>query len=218
MKTYSRLAAWAVALIAIGALGLAACGPAASSPLGERQTATPSVSPHSSASPSIAAATPVPLIEAFTSERHGFSIASPTGWVARPATEPWTKDVPDFMSTAGDIFDDPVLEADLWIAVASQPIGAATPEVWAAEKLAFDDGCTASEPIAVDGATGLIGAGDCTRAAVTTDDRGYFFWLYTGGDDPSLTDAYDRAWFEEVLATVQLQPEDAVDAAASASP
>ena len=47
---------------------------------------------------------------------------------------------------------------------------------------------------------------DCTRAAVTSDGRGYFFWLYTGDDDPSLGETYDRAWFEDVLATVQLQP------------
>ena len=122
------------------------------------------------------------------------------------------------MSTAGDIFHDPAREADLWIAVASQPIGASTPDQWAAEKLAFDDGCKASEPITVDGATGVIGADDCTRAAVTTNGRGYFVWLYTGGDDPSLNAPYDGAWFKEVLATLQLQPEDAVDMAPSAAP
>ena len=183
MKTSSKSAARAVALIAIGALGLAGCGSAASPSVGERQTAAPTVSPRPSASQSAAAATPPASTETFTSERNGFSISYPTGWMTRPATEPWTKDVPDFMSPAGDIFHDPVREADLWIAVASQPIGASTPDQWVAEKLAFDDGCTASKPIAVDGATGVIGADDCTRAAVTTDGRGYFVWLYTGGDD-----------------------------------
>jgi hypothetical protein len=116
------------------------------------------------------------------------------------------------MSTGGDVVYDPVLQSNLWIAVASQPIGDATPDAWAAEKLAFDDGCATSEPIAIDGTAGLIGADGCTRAAVTIDGRGYFFWLYTGGDDPSLGVTYDRAWFEEFLATVQLQPEDAIDA------
>lgn len=207
MKTYSKFAA----LIAIGALGLAACGSAASPPAGDGQTTTPSVSPRSSASPSVAT-------DAFTSERHGFSISYPAGWVERPATEPWTKDVTDFMSPAGDIIHDPVREANLWIAVASQPIGSSTPEAWVAEKLAFDDGCETSEPIAVDGATGLIGTDDCTRAAVTIDGRGYFFWLYTSGDEASLSDTYDRAWFEDLLATVQLQPEAAVDVAPSTSP
>jgi hypothetical protein len=32
-------------------------------------------------------------------------------------------------------------------------------------------------------------------------------------DDPPAVAPYDRAWFKEVLATVQLQPEDAVDVA-----
>jgi hypothetical protein len=211
MKTFSKSAARAVALIAIGALGLAACGSAASPSVGEQQTTAPSVSPRPSASPSTLAASPAASTETFTSERHGFSISYPTGWVARPATEPWTKDVPDFMSKAGDAIYDPIRQGDLWISVASQPIGASSPDQWAAEKLAFDDGCTASEPITVDGATGVIGADDCTRAAVTTDGRGYFVWLYTGGDDPSLNALYDGAWFKTVLATLQLQPKDALD-------
>ena len=67
------------------------------------------------------------------------------------------------------------------------------------------------EPIAVDGAPGLIGDGDCDVTVVTTADRGYWIQLYTSGDDPLAVDAYDRAWFEELLATVQLHPEDAVD-------
>ena len=45
-------------------------------------------------------------------------------------------------------------------------------------------------------------------AAVTTAGRGYWIQLYTGDDAPV---TYDLAWFEEVLATVQLHPEDAVD-------
>ena len=142
----------------------------------------------------------------------------PAGWVTRPATEPWTTGVPDFFSTAADLVHDPIREDHLWIAIASQPIGDSAPDAWIAEKLAFDDGCATGEPIAIDGAAGQIGTAECTRAAVTIDGRGYFFWLYTGGDDPSISTVYDRAWFEEVLATVQLQPEDAVEVAPSASP
>jgi hypothetical protein len=83
--------------------------------------------------------------------------------------------------------------------------------------MASDEGCTATEPIAVDGATGVIGADACDVVAVTTAGRGYRIQLYTSGDEPS-NGAYDRAWFKEVLATVQLQPEHAVDVAPSASP
>ena len=116
-----------------------------------------------------------------------------------------------------DLLYDPTLTTDLFLAIASQPIGDSTPEDWIAAQMASDEGCgTTTEPIAVDGATGLIGVEGCTVAVVTTAGRGYWIQLYTGrAARPSL---YDRAWFEEVLATVQLQPEDAVDVAPSASP
>jgi hypothetical protein len=42
-------------------------------------------------------------------------------------------------------------------------------------------------------------------------DEANWIQLYTSSDDPSAVAAYDRAWFEEFLAGVQLQPEDAVD-------
>jgi hypothetical protein len=174
---------------------------------------SPSLSPSPEASP---AATAAPaLTQTFTSQRHGVSMSYPTGWETRPATEPWATGVPDFFSPAGDIVFDPVRESNLWIVVASQSVVNATPEEWVAEKLAFDDGCTSSEPIDIDEVTGGIGVDECSRAAVTIDGLGYFFWLYTG-DGRSLAETYDRAWFEEVLATVQLRPEEAVDAASSA--
>jgi hypothetical protein len=147
------------------------------------------------------------LTDTFHDGSHGITMSYPKGWVTRQATEPWTTSVPDFLSNAGDVVYDPTRgEGGLWISVASQPLGEATPEAWATETIAIDDGCTTTEPITVDGASGLVGADGCTRAAVTADGRGYFFWLYTGGDDPSLADAYDQTWFKDVLATVQLQP------------
>ena len=106
---------------------------------------------------------------------------------------------------------DPVLKDHLFLVIASQPIGDSTPEDWVAEQMAGDEECPATEPIAVDGATGLIGAEGCDLAAVTTAGRGYWIVLRTSKDDPAAVAPYDRAWFEEVLATVQLHPEDAVD-------
>lgn len=102
--------------------------------------------------------------------------------------------------------------------IASQPIGDSTPEDWVAEQMASGEGCTATGPIAVDGATGLIGVDECNVAVVTTAGRGYWIQLYTSGDDELAVAAYDRAWFEEVLATVQLHPENAADSGASPSP
>src|SRR4029078_10623728 len=79
-------------------------------------------------------------------------------------------------------------------------------------------GCTATEPIAVDGVTGAIGANACDVVAVTTAGHGYLIQLTKSTDDPPAVAAYDRAWFEDVLATVKLHPEDAVDARPSSSP
>jgi hypothetical protein len=208
------VAAVVVALV----VGTRFLAPAPSGP-GSLPTTQPTVTPAPSvASPSPSASSAIPpLSETFTSQRHGISMAYPTGWVARPATQPWTTGLVDFMTPAGDVVYDPVHQADLWLSVASQPLGDSTPAQWAAETIAIDDGCKTTEPIVVDGATGLIGSVNCTRATVTTNGRGYFIWLYTSGDVPSI-DVYDRTWFESVLATVKLHPADAVDAAPSASP
>ena len=210
----------------VGALvfGTQFLGSPAPGQVGTAATPSPTATASPTPEPSVAAPSPSPtaappLTETFTSERHGITISYPSGWVARPATEPWTESVPDFGSTAGDTVYDPGRPpGDLWISFASQPIGGSTPAEWAAETIALDEGCSTTEPTTVDGAIGLIGAGSCTRAAATTDGRGYYFWLYTGGDEPSLSVTYDRAWFEEVLATVQLQPADAVDVAPSVTP
>ncbi|HEX6655707.1 MAG TPA: hypothetical protein VF153_05790, partial [Candidatus Limnocylindria bacterium] len=137
----------------------------------------------------------------------------PEGWIAQAATEPWTDDTSVLVGfhPSGDILYDSVLRDHLFLTIASQPIGDSTPEEWVADGLA-SEGCSATEPIAVDGAAGLIATNcDAGVAAVTTDGRGYFFHLRRSDDDPSATSAYDRAWFEVVLATVRLHPKDAVD-------
>ena len=134
----------------------------------------------------------------------------PEGWTAQAATEPWTDSAFPllFSGTQADSLYDPVLTDHLFLIIASQPIGDATPEDWAAEQMASDGGCgTTTEPIDIDGATGLTGE-DCQMAVVATAGRGYWFQIYTGDRAPV---TYDQAWFEEVLATVQLHPRDAVD-------
>ena len=75
--------------------------------------------------------------------------------------------------------------------------------------MASDGGCgTTTEPIDIDGGTGLTGE-DCQMAVVAPSAAtGYWFQSIPVTERPV---TYDRAWFEEVLATVQLHPEDAVD-------
>ena len=106
---------------------------------------------------------------------------------------------------------DPILTDHLFLSIASQPIGDSTPEEWVAAQMASDEGCTATEPIAVDGATGLIGVRGLRRRGRHNRWPRLLDPLYTSDDDPAAVAPYDRAWFEEVLATVQLHPEDAVD-------
>jgi hypothetical protein len=155
------------------------------------------------------------LTETFTSERYGYSISYPTGWVTRPATDPWTAGLPDFGSTTGDIIYDPALQDHLWIMVASQPLAGKTATQWLDDLPAGLGICDApTEPVTIDGTQGrLCGA----TAATSAGDRGYVITLYTSGDDPAAVVGYDQAYFRQILATLQLTPEDAVDASPSAS-
>jgi hypothetical protein len=220
MNSYAKAAIAAVAVIAIGAVGIAVLRPG-NSPGAGGQAVTPS--PEPSPSPSLSSrptSPPIPapaLTQTFTSVLHGISMSYPEGWIAQAATEPWTDEVLFFRVPQGDFLYDPARTDHLFLTLASQPIGDATPDEWVAQKLTLEE-CSVTEPFIVDGATGLIGADDCNVAAVTTEGRGYLIWLYTSGDEPSLSVTYDRAWFEDVLATVQLLPEDALSVAPSASP
>ena len=205
MNTYTRLAVAAVAVVAIGAVGCAG---------GQAETPSPSASPSATDRPTLSPGSAPPLTQNFTSTLHGISMSYPAGWTAQAATGPWTDSTfpLEFGAPHADFLYEPTLTSDLFLTIASQPIGDSTPEDWVAEQMASDEGCgTATEPIAVDGATGLIGADDCNVATVTTAGRGYWIQLYTGGDDELAVAAYDRAWFEEVIASVQLHPENAVE-------
>jgi hypothetical protein len=212
------LAAAAVVVIAVIAINLL---PGSTPPPGGSPSVSPSVEPSQaeSSEPSASPASAPSLTQTFTSTQHGYSISYPEGWTAQAATEPWTASTfpLEWGQPHADWLSDPIQESNLFLALASQPIGDATPEDWAAavigsgEGYSGSEGCMTTEPIAVDGSAGLIGTGDCNVVVVTAADRGYWIQLYTSGDDPSAVAPYDRAWFEEVLATVQLTPEDAAD-------
>ena len=222
MSNFAKLAVAAVVVIAVGAVGLSVLRPSTSSGVGGQPIASPSASPSPtpSPSPSGSAVSPPALTETFTSER-GFSISYPTGWVTRPATSSWTTGFPDFGSTAGDIIYDPVLESNLWIVVASQPLADGTTAAqWVDDLMAVasaEDFCDPPiEPVTIDGNQGKQ-CGSPT-AAVAAGGRGYAIGLYTSGDDPAIAATHDQAYFDEIVATLRLQPEDAVDTLPSASP
>jgi hypothetical protein len=192
---------------AVFAVVLGACGGPGGEP---NPSAEPSAAQETTAEPTLSPVAAPPLTQSFISTLHGFSVSYPEGWDAQAATEPWTESTfpLSFPVPQVDWLSDPVLTSDLFLAIASQPIGDSTPEDWVAEQLASEEGCGTTEPITLDGGTGMTG---CTVAVVTAAGRGYWIQLYTSGDDELAVAPYDRAWFEEVLATVQLHPEDAVD-------
>lgn len=210
MSTFAKVAVTAIAVIAIGIVGVIALQPSG----GRTAGSAPSPSPTPVPSPTAAPSTP-PLSETFTSKMNGISIAYPTGWLTRAATQPWTMSGwPPFEGSAGDFIFDGSLTDHLFIALASQPLAGKTGDRWAAAALAADE-CAPTEPVTIDGASGLVGV-DCNMAAVSLDGRGYVVVLYTSGDEPWL-DVYDRTWFEQLLTTIDLRPEDAAGASPSAA-
>lgn len=177
---------------------------------GGEPTATPEVTATPVATSSPVPATP--LSQTYTSLRHGISASYPEGWNVQEATGPWTDTTfPLYFGRAhADWIYHPILLGDLFLVFASQPLGDSTAEDWAVAQMDSEEGCPAVDPVSVDGASGLIGKG-CNMAVVTSGGRGYWIQLYTSSDDPSAVASYDRAWFEEFLAGVQLHPADAAD-------
>ena len=211
MNTYARFAAAAVAVIAIGAVGFALLRPDTSPSVGGQPLASPSLLPPAGGTPSASPIPPPDLTETFTSERNGFSISYPTGWIARPATEPWLTGVPNFESTDGDVLYDPTQDTGhLWLMVASQPLNETGGEQWVDDlltRLSSDGICEPpNERVTIDGAQG----GKCASsvAAVVAGGRGYLILLYVSGDDPAVGLVYDQQYFQEILETIQLIPED----------
>jgi hypothetical protein len=206
MNMYARMAVVAVAVIAVGAVGLSLLD--GRTP-GTGGVSSPSPTTIATPSPSASTSNP-PLIESFTSSIHGISVSYPAGWKLQPATEPWP---------SGGAIRQEALFADViyqretdspFLALASQPLAGADAVEWtttAADILGASD-CGPTESVTVDGAEGRLFRG-CLAALVTVADRGYLIWLYRIND-------VDR--FKEFLATVQLHPEDAVDAAPTPSP
>jgi len=217
MNTYAKLAAAAVAVIAVGAIGLAILRPGASQVGGPAPSPSPSPGPSSPAAPSPIAIPP--LSEVFTSPIHGYSVGHPAGWRARAATEPWRalSVVPYDAPYADVLGPDPQSAEYLTIASVALAQGT-TVEAWIEEYLAFArfKPCgtpLATEPVTIDGVVGVLDvhcAADHYEAVVVSRGRGYVINLT---QIPA-----DLKWFRQILATVRLHPENAVDAAPSVAP
>jgi len=213
MNSYARVAIAAVAVIAVGAVGLAVLRPGQTPGVGGGPSPSPSSVPTPSLSPSPSNR---PLTQSFTSTRYGFSISFPAGWVARPATEPWTFGLPGGDSLEWDYVYDGSTGDTAFLGLASQALEGKSGDEWAAELSThadWRDSCAVStEPVTIGGASGLLVVhcpDDVPSAFVAVEDRGY---LIVGYRLPSLE------YFKEILATVQLLPGDAVDVAPSVTP
>ncbi|MEZ0241252.1 MAG: hypothetical protein ACAH65_10680, partial [Chloroflexota bacterium] len=146
---------------------------------------------------------------------NGFSISYPKGWLVLPATEPWTTAVPTGSSTTADNLNPG--NNNLYVAVASQPLGGKTSDEWAndlAGDATWGDTCApTTEPVMIDGVAGLLVIHcpdeNVQSAFVAVEGRGYMFVGYAL---PDLT------YFKTLLTTVQLQPDAVVPASPSESP
>jgi hypothetical protein len=215
MNSYARWGVAAVAVIALGAVGLTMLLPGSGQNVGGPG---PSASPSPSRSPTSSAAgssgtLPSPyvkpaLADRYDSDAYGFSIAYPDGWVPRPASEPWTEStMGGFDEPALDVLYDPSREGHLFLVAASRPLAGQPFEQWAQAILADRDCAGGTEPITVDGASGLLG--DCGIVVVAAGDRGYLFGIYVA-DDPEFDELYFLTWLvDEFVPTIDLRPEDA---------
>jgi hypothetical protein len=213
MSTYAKLATAVVAVIAVGAIGLWQLVPGLGSGV---PIATPSPSPSPTLAPT---AQPVPtqsvyvppeLTRTFTSDIHGITISYPGGWTTQAATEAWTgSGFVLFGLPAGDFLYDPVLIDHMFLGLASQRLGDTSFDSWSTGLLAAE-GCTETELVVVDGAVGVI-ALECDIALISSGGRGYAILLNKSDDEAELRAFDARPWLHDVLATVELQPGDAVD-------
>jgi hypothetical protein len=186
-------------------------------------------SPSPMASPSPVTQPPPPFTERFDSPLHGLSIGYPSGWRTRAATEPWGHDEVAFGAPDVDVIFDPTLQDDLYFALASEPLGGQSGWDWVQALMPPSLGiCKRAYGAGAGGVTlhGNYGwfegcdtpFGSDSVAIVATATRGYIIYLHVGdGRLPQAT--YDELskevngdWFEAAIETVDLRPEDALDA------
>lgn len=161
--------------------------------------------------------------ERFDSPLHGLSIGYPSGWRTRAATEPWGHGEVAFGAPDVDVIFDPTLRDDLYFAVVSEPLGGKSGTGWV-------DDLVLPSSVGICKGRGFGGGSDTFQGhnawflacdephgagghvvIVATATRGYIIYLHVA-DERRLQATYDGGWFEAALETVNLRPEDALDA------
>jgi hypothetical protein len=187
----------------------------------------PATSPPPTASPSPVTQPPSPLSERFDSPLSGLSIGYPSGWRTRAATEPWSHGEVAFDAPDVDVIFDPMLREDLYLALVSEPLGAKSATEWVTAHwtrlpsvgICKGSGGGGGGDDTFDGNYAWFGYCDERHGAargnvviVATATRGYIIHLHVAVEG-RLQATYDTHWFERVLLkTVDLRPEDALDA------
>ena len=171
--------------------------------------------PTVSAEPTPAASTPPPPsppseYSTFHSTMHGISIDYPAGWQVRPATEPWTDGELTFDSPWADVIFDPDRGNQVYMALASRPAADSQDAQFALLEDAHLCGGGGGGSFKVDGASAFDWSCGSSEVAITTDGRGYLILFAV--IDPGLLATYDSTWIEAELDSVDLRPEEAVDA------
>ena len=163
---------------------------------------------------------PPPLTEAFDSPLHGISIAYPSGWQARPASEPWTGDEITFDSPAVDVIFDPELGDRLYLSIVSEPLGALSGDDWTSRAGYAATVCHGGGGggITVDGAHAWCWHCGNTETFITTGTHGYVIQMVVSEDVPRLRETFDEDWYHSVLETVDLRPEEAASPPPATTP
>jgi hypothetical protein len=194
----------------------------------------PVIDPAVSPSPPVTQPSP-PFTARFDSPLHGLSIGYPARWLTRAATEPWGHGEITFGAPDVDVIFDPTFRDDLYLALVSEPLGDQS-EGW------VSDVYTDYSSLGICKEFGGGGGGDDTLdgnygwfeycdndsvAIIRTATRGYIIYLHVGDEVPAtypvpdfegdaFSDRSDQRGDGDshyaVLETLDLRPEDAVDA------
>jgi hypothetical protein len=151
----------------------------------------------------------------FTSAVQGITIDYPSGWSVRSATKPWNEGPVTFAASDVDVIFDPSLRGDVYLALASEPLGDGAGSSWPTQPPSSTGICADATgmdggSITVDGAHGWIErCGSPTAGghflSVATDARGYVVYLHVA-NDRALQRTYDADFFDSLVARVAFEP------------
>jgi hypothetical protein len=209
-----------VSIAALGIIGLRNQAGINGLPSASPGQVSPSPSARASGGPPASAVPVPPLTETFVSPRNGVSVRYPAAWTVTPATAGWPANT--YLPYGNPGLDTLVHTGEARLVVASQPLGpGGTEEAWIAAFFRPFNGPTpcggdhSTWPrIVIGGVSGYLDAADCPVAAdskISVRDVSYDALVFSGGRvyQFGLDGDVDLAYFEALLAAVQLDPSKA---------